>query len=967
MDTFIDDGLLRIIEGMRGANECQNYQFMDSRSYATGRKCMLKGLTAMLLKVKQLDRVISTSEQGRPKHALTKRRLVFGGLLRTPKDFALSLQQRFRGGVGPYQNRRMKTKELEKGLKLLKEELVRVMSGRKMETKLKIDHKCATIEDGITMASEQCTYGIGMTTLSVEELSGVKEKRKVMEVHQCDVMRCEAKLFGRIMELWTFLVTFRDILKLSTIPSYETILTSLTYFNVLETNLSNEVKLVQSLVGYTTPSSHSKDKQAVGTVLLADSLLSKVAMCLLSPLMPDFYHFMNIEVSAEGLVFGDCKIIVNELTYMEVIKTIIMGTYCKEMGMSDLDTGGALKGKGFTNAPDAQDRRCLKLIRRRILNRFLRSESQSANSNASGAHAINANKIQHGVPAFLSFAKRLSSGGFVASPGESNTNVIEKAWFELFSFMDTKSAWHSADCSTVVSALALSDFGVRNIAHNLLVLLRQYIRVYSVPTSNMDAVKDTDNGEHYIPSQAILELCRVSAGVLSTLLECTFESSSQHEYYKFLYSITYETLKRLVQFCSARNHMVTVFSQKAVKYDTPTLSNKATCTSSAISLYRKYIAEMEASLKERKQRSNVLEDVDEEEEDAMSVDENVSAQDNGVKTAEASVNGVNAVDMEDGKRVTSVLLLSIYGVDEAALTKELSEAMKRCLEVLKYTMLNPLADLFNHPVDDVYVPGYYEYVKQPLCFYDIRHHLLHGKYEDSVYLFYKDVLILFLNALAFNSEMSAVSQSTHKMMNVFDRLFTEMVLDVYHPLQKPDDCHICRSAYDAEGDISIICDRCDGCFHLSCLNPDLKEPPGGEWFCPACIKENHLDSLHYLRNAIVKRPSIGDETSTPALPSPLGRVVGIRSVSDYDMSDEDSVDHQLDRKKAMYFHSRQALESQNLCIRDEGFCFHNQNELLFQVVFDLPSDLGTALEHVSTGSDAITQAVHVFTTDEILR
>lgn len=70
MDTFIDDGLLRIIEGMRGANECQNYQFMDSRSYATGRKCMLKGLTAMLLKVKQLDRVISTSEQGRDRKSV---------------------------------------------------------------------------------------------------------------------------------------------------------------------------------------------------------------------------------------------------------------------------------------------------------------------------------------------------------------------------------------------------------------------------------------------------------------------------------------------------------------------------------------------------------------------------------------------------------------------------------------------------------------------------------------------------------------------------------------------------------------------------------------------------------------------------------------------------------------------------------------------------------------------------------
>jgi hypothetical protein len=33
----------------------------------------------------------------------------------------------------------------------------------------------------------------------------------------------------------------------------------------------------------------------------------------------------------------------------------------------------------------------------------------------------------------------------------------------------------------------------------------------------------------------------------------------------------------------------------------------------------------------------------------------------------------------------------------------------------------------------------------------------------------------------------------------------------------------------------MLCDRCDGPYHIGCLSPPLDEPPEGDWFCPECV------------------------------------------------------------------------------------------------------------------------------------
>lgn len=83
-------------------------------------------------------------------------------------------------------------------------------------------------------------------------------------------------------------------------------------------------------------------------------------------------------------------------------------------------------------------------------------------------------------------------------------------------------------------------------------------------------------------------------------------------------------------------------------------------------------------------------------------------------------------------------------------------------------------------------------IRQPLCFYDVKNHILQGGYSNSIYKFYTDILIIFQNAFAFNMEISPIAQDALKLKFIFDRLFYEMVLNIQYPLLLPDDCNICR-------------------------------------------------------------------------------------------------------------------------------------------------------------------------------
>lgn len=132
--------------------------------------------------------------------------------------------------------------------------------------------------------------------------------------------------------------------------------------------------------------------------------------------------------------------------------------------------------------------------------------------------------------------------------------------------------------------------------------------------------------------------------------------------------------------------------------------------------------------------------------------------------------------------------------EEEVRLPSLSVAMQRCYIVVRDIMAHEHATILNYPVDHEELPGYYDLIKQPLSFYDIRVYLMAGKYKDRISAFYTDMNLVIDNALTFNSDGYAVAQSAHKLRVLFERYFYESVLSWDCALGFHDNCPICRSA-----------------------------------------------------------------------------------------------------------------------------------------------------------------------------
>lgn len=72
---------------------------------------------------------------------------------------------------------------------------------------------------------------------------------------------------------------------------------------------------------------------------------------------------------------------------------------------------------------------------------------------------------------------------------------------------------------------------------------------------------------------------------------------------------------------------------------------------------------------------------------------------------------------------------------------------------------------------------------------------------------------------------------------------------------------ICRVCQQDWGD-PLLCDECDGAYHLSCLDPPLTTVPENDWYCADCANakekaqntsavqddDEEIDPYYYLMN-----------------------------------------------------------------------------------------------------------------------
>lgn len=114
--------------------------------------------------------------------------------------------------------------------------------------------------------------------------------------------------------------------------------------------------------------------------------------------------------------------------------------------------------------------------------------------------------------------------------------------------------------------------------------------------------------------------------------------------------------------------------------------------------------------------------------------------------------------------------------------------------------------------------------------------------------------------------------STYKQSNDYRRLkaicASERLEKALMGAHGFDECAVC-----GDGGSLIICDGCEGEYHMGCLNPKLKEVPEGYWECDECVDERLLKAREYIitnsnlyephdKNSRVASP-VSDDASNP--------------------------------------------------------------------------------------------------------
>jgi len=234
------------------------------------------------------------------------------------------------------------------------------------------------------------------------------------------------------------------------------------------------------------------------------------------------------------------------------------------------------------------------------------------------------------------------------------------------------------------------------------------------------------------------------------------------------------------------------------------------------------------------------------------------------------------VEVEDGAEVVAKaprkrasLVQEPKDIEDAESASMLSTAMMRCYLVIRDLMAHPHANPFNWPVDPAIIPGYYKLISQPLSLSEVRKALVEDRYHDSIFKFYCDVVLVIENALAYNQENSVVKLSAQKILIVFERIFFETVLCWDNPLPFHDSCHFCRSHQPIASNKVAVCDRCEGSYHLYCLDPPMQTPPRSEWYCLPCVEQKGISTAHPYKTADVRHPID---------PDARGEVVGMEQI-----------------------------------------------------------------------------------------
>lgn len=185
----------------------------------------------------------------------------------------------------------------------------------------------------------------------------------------------------------------------------------------------------------------------------------------------------------------------------------------------------------------------------------------------------------------------------------------------------------------------------------------------------------------------------------------------------------------------------------------------------------------------------------------------------------------------------------------------------RLVFILDTLLKNELSLAFASPVNVNDVPGYSTLIKNPMDLGTIKMRLQRGFYSGRFDQVPRDVDLVWQNCFTFNRLDAEISKCANRLRckliafvsscvrdglsndcwfipaAIFNRMYEQWILDVppntpVNQLPSEEQCRRCRQTNAT--DSMLLCDSCDGAYHLFCLQPPLSAIPAGNWYCPRC-------------------------------------------------------------------------------------------------------------------------------------
>jgi hypothetical protein len=374
--------------------DCSGYEYLGSRPSSRMKNAIEKSLLLASRKMKLLDQVASRRyeessvgyEGGEKSKGKRKDGSdscngngdgsgASGGPVGKKRTREEQKQEKIRK-TNVEQLRKVRTKELERMLKVYKEEEAHALFLRRHAARIIVDRNAKADEDkALSFIPSLPNQPIAESTSSPRPLG--------MDV-SCFYplgrpMHLSGETFGRFLELWVFLLTYSKLLGIAVIPAQDAFEETIASLDPFSTRLNHFIAKTSQLSAFPHFSVASSPflKVPAGEVgLKAYRLLNKTGIALTRPLLEEYYKIMGMDslvtpVTGTATTGDSVGIPLNDLLWKEVCRVVLLFTLCKSYNMNDYEATTCLKGKGYSiGGGDLHEKRIMKLIKRRINHRY---------------------------------------------------------------------------------------------------------------------------------------------------------------------------------------------------------------------------------------------------------------------------------------------------------------------------------------------------------------------------------------------------------------------------------------------------------------------------------------------------------------------------------------------------------------------------------------------------------------------